>query len=198
MIAVCTAWYNDPSIIRMIESIPSDWDIILSYGLFTNCKAKEDIKLLDKVRTYRNVRIVRGYGLEVDIRNRYMEEMSPYDNMIMIDSDEYIMTLNREIFELHIQDLEYGLHMVEFEGKLVNGRFFVTPEKWRYHKSHKFITDGTTIQNINTGVSTIQGILLGHDENMRPQQIKDDINEYQKQLWAYESLNNIDTLSKVR
>ena len=196
-IAIVTVWYNDPSIIRMIESIPKEWPIIISYGLFTDSKAKEDLTLYNRVLLYPNVTIVERNGLEVDIRNRYMEEMKGFDYCLMMDSDEFITRYDETEFEESITSLEHDLHMIRFTGDIVNGRFFVNPSQWRYFKSHKFITDGKVTRSISKGGKTVDGIVLGYNEDMRSKELQDVINDYQDKLWEYESDHNIDRLSKV-
>ena len=85
-ICVGTVWYNDPSIFRMIDSIPEEWDIMIIDGRFTGSPAKDEYSskyLRDKILTYPNTTIHDKTGMEYEVRNTYLENSEGYDYCII-------------------------------------------------------------------------------------------------------------------
>ncbi len=195
-IAVCTAWGNDPSVIRMIESIPKDWDIFLVEGRFSYSKLPEfcDLELVKKVMKFPNVKILHRSGLEFDVRNRYLEEMKGYDFALMLDTDEHIIEYDHVDFENSVKDLKESYHLIDvlYNGQSKQqGRFFVKPFNWRYHNSHKYITNGKIVKAVFEADSMIKGIKVIHDDSIRSKELQETIEEYQQHLWKLESGRNL-------
>ena len=102
-ICVGTVWYQDPSIFRMIESIPKEWDILIVDGVFTGSDAKEKYsseELRDEILTYPNTKLFNRADLEYKVRNKYHEESEDYDYCLVIDSDEWITEFDSELFSV--------------------------------------------------------------------------------------------------
>ena len=184
----------------MIESIPTQWEIIVVDGRWTGNKAPDKFSskdLRDKVESYKNVTLIEYSGMEFEARNKYFEASSSFDILILIDSDEWISNFNEEIFYNYISHLTEGKHKIESpQSNSFIPRLFINPYRWRYYKSHKFLKfDDGAIENISHGVSVVNGIEISTDDKLRPAELAKYIEEYQKQLWKYETEQGIDRLA---
>ena len=176
----------------MIESIPKEWDIIVVDGRWTGSESPDKLSpkhLRDKVITYKNVTLIDFNGMEFESRNVYFEHSEYFDFLLQIDSDEWITTLDKELFYNYINKLESGMHTLPFDNNHTS-RLYVHPFDWRYWKSHKYLKHKGIIQQINRPDSRVNGIELSTNEDLRSDELKKTIKDYQKQLWKYE-----DTLS---
>ena len=195
-ISVVTVWGNDPLIFRMIQSVPKWWDIILVEGTFTDSKIPNhpNPEYLEQLKTYSNVTLFHRSGLEYEVRNKYLEQLEGYDYALMMDSDEYIEEYNEIQFCASIKRLNEGYYLIDsmYGDELrEQGRFFVNPYNFRYHNSHKYIINNNVTSAIFHAKKGLEGIALRHDDSLRPDIIKQDIEEYQQKLWIYESeMNN--------
>lgn len=192
-ICVGTVWYNDPSIFRMIESIPKDWTILVVDGKFTGSPAKEDYsneKIRNQVMSYPNVSLFDKTGMEYEVRNAYMQATIGYDYCLVIDSDEWITSLDKEVFYDNLKKSVFGTYLLEYnKGTTENtqyGRLIVDPHKWRHWKSHRFLEYNGHVTGIAEAGPMVKGIQLAFNEDLRPQELKDTIEQYQKQLWKHE------------
>lgn len=193
-VAIGICWGQDPCIFRLLDSIPKEWKIYVIDGRFTNSKLETEYaskKLRGRVSSYPNVELCNRSGMEYDVRNKYLEEMGGYDYAIMLDTDEYIIEYNKEVFEEHIKKLKEGYHLIDVwydNEQRQQGRFFINPNNWRYHKSHKYVTNGKEVKAIYKADSVILGITVRHDDAPRPEELKQIIEDYQQQLWKYEDV----------
>ena len=180
----------------MIDSIPKEWEIIVIDGRWTGNKAPDKFSskdLRDKVESYKNVTLVDGNDMEFEARNQYFERAEMFDILITIDSDEWIGTLNEELFYNYINNLDGGMHYLEFSNTHKSGsRLYVNPFEWRYYKSHKYLKHNGKIQQINRPDSMVNGIELLTNDDLRTEEMIKYINDYQKQLWKYEDTLNFD------
>lgn len=198
-ICVGIVWYQDKGIFRTIDSIPDTWDIIVVDGRFTGSKAPDEYSskdLRDRVKKYKNVTLVDYSGMEFQARNQYFERSEGFDILLVIDSDEWISSFNPEIFYNYVNTLKSGKHTIEFVAK--NSwvpRLFINPFKWRYYLSHRLLKyDDGAIQNVSHGDSKVNGIETSTNDDLRmPEQIK-YTEDYQTQLWAYETNVGLDKL----
>lgn len=195
-IAVVTVWGNDPLIFKMIESIPTWWDIILVEGTFTDSKVANhaNSEYVTRLEQYPNVKLYHRSGLEYQVRNKYLEEMDgeeeEYDYALMMDSDEIITNYHEIEFCESLKGLKEGYYLIDSlyaDGIRQQGRLFVSPANFRYHKSHKYlIHNDSSISAIFHAKKGLKGISLRHDDSDRPQDLKQNIEEYQYKLWKYE------------
>ncbi len=198
-IAVGVCWGQDPSIFRLLDSIPKSWKVFVIDGRFTNSNFKNEYsskELRNQLNMYPNVEIHKRAGMEYYVRDLYFELMEGYDYGLVIDSDEYIIYFDEKIFLENIKTLD-SLHLLEYQNTIHYGRFFVKPSRWRHYKSHKFVRRSGVVQSISQAQKVVKGLILAHDENLRSKPLQDIINAYQKQLWKYENENNINTLASV-
>lgn len=188
-ICVGTVFHDDPSIFRMIDSIPESWEIIIIDGRFTGSRAKEEFSskyLRSKILTYPNTTILDGIGMEYENRNRYLEASEWFDFLMVLDSDEWIDEFNPELFYNYISHLTEGLHSIEGDDYKYHSRLHVKPSEWRYYKSHKYFKHNGEIRNVNKGDSKVNGIKISMNDDLRSKELINTIHEYQKQLWKYE------------
>jgi hypothetical protein len=177
-VAVITVWYNDPSIIRMLDSIPKDWDIYVIHSLFNGCDLQNDEDLVEKVKNYDNVVISEKNGEEWEVRQYSMDITDIYDVRIILDSDEFIINYDESTFEDEIHELFKGYYAINCikNDKLTNyGRVFIN-EDVTYLKSHKYL-------NVGKPKDIFHSILIETNDDLRSTQIKNAIEEYQQELW---------------
>ncbi len=198
-ICVGLVWYEDPSVFRTIDSIPEDWEIIIVDGRFEGSKAETEYsseELRYKVKKYKNVTLIDFSGMEYQSRSVYFEHSEGFDILIVIDSDEWISYFDAELFYNYVKRLESGKHTINLVPK--NSwipRLFVDPSKWRYYKSHRNLKyDDGEIQNVSRGDSRVNGIEISTNEDLRSDKLKKTIQEYQDQLWIYETKEGIDDM----
>lgn len=177
----------------MIDSIPEEWDIMIIDGRFTGSSAKEEYSpkhLRDKILTYPNTSILNKTGMEHEVRNTYLENSDGYDYCLIIDSDEYIVQFDDELFYESLGELNHGLHLLEYnKGKPSHtqyGRVIVNPSEWTYINSHKFLKSRGSITQISHGDSLLRGIRMEFNEDLRPLELQNTINKYQEWLWINE------------
>ena len=193
-VCVGTVWFQDPSIFRMLDSIPKDWTVFVIDGRWIGSSAleKQSSKYLrDKVDMYQNVELITMPDIEEwDSRNTYHVLSRYYEYMLVIDSDECITELDIERFYNFITIMPEDLYLLEFERngeQSQRGRFMVNPFAWRHKLSHKwFVHDGKLKKISHASYPVIKGIKLKTDESLRPKELKDQINMYQEWLWDNE------------
>lgn len=194
-IGIC--WYNDPSIFRLLDSIPKEFKKIIIDGKFKLNKSINELSdrsLREKVIKYPNVTLIDAPNLaEPDKRNKYLEgNESKY--LIILDSDEYVVVADWTKFMESIRELEVGVHDIFIETDKQGGissypRLWVYPEHYRYRICHNIWTDtvrGIAYKSGNTGGKQIPGLLIGTDDDMRSKEYLDYTSAYQGKMIEFE------------
>ena len=113
-------WYNDPSIFRLLDSLPKQAKKIIVDGKFKMNPSKQDLSfkyLRDKVLEYDNIELIDAPNLdEPRKRDLYLID-NPYKYLIIMDSDEFIVSHRWDDFFNAIKDIDDGIHnLVGFNG----------------------------------------------------------------------------------
>ena len=131
--------------------------------------------------------------MEFEARNQYFERSEGFDMLMVIDSDEWISLFNAELFYNYVNKLKSGKHMIESQDNKWIPRLFIDPYRWRYYKSHRLLKyDNGAMQNVSRGDSKVNGIEMSTNEDLRDAKLKKYIEDYQIQLWAFETLEGLD------
>ena len=192
-------FYNDASIIRLLDSLPREVKKIVIDGKFKlnpNSKELSDESLRDMIKQYDNIFLIDAPNLsEPEKRQKYLTN-NEHKYLIIIDSDEYVINADWDKFYNKIQELDEGIHHIFFQtdnngGVSTYPRLWVNPKDWKYVKCHNIFKNDTLGLILKSGFSdgeTINEDLLfcGFDDNMRnPEHLKDTY-EYQVEMMKYE------------
>jgi hypothetical protein len=195
--AIC--WYSDPSIFRLLKSLPKECKKIVVDGKFKgnpNPNPLSHKMLRKRVMSFDNVTIIDAPNLsEPEKRNKYLEAMKPGEYLFIIDSDEYIKKADWETFYSRLITLKEGIHHVVFDTSARGGydlwpRVWANPRDWEYYECHCVFRNKKTGQIISnsakTGGGTFMSVIGDADDELRNAAWMDDTKEYQKHLFAHE------------
>ena len=95
-ICIATIWYNDPSIIRMITSLPEDIPILVIDGVFEGHDGDplSDEAIREQVKGYSNVTLIDAPNLDEPKKRQIYLDILMCKYTLVIDSDEYIQEAN--------------------------------------------------------------------------------------------------------
>ena len=190
-------WYNDPSIFRLLDSIPKEYEKIIIDGKFKlnpNGKELSDESLREKVLEYPNVILIDAPNLsEPDKRQKYLTD-NKHKYLLIIDSDEYVKYADWDKFYQFIETLESGIHHVFFEvdangGTSTYPRLWVNPSEWEYSLCHNIFKNDKLGLILKSGFSegkTIPGLLCGMGDELRSESYLKDTYDYQVEMIKYE------------
>lgn len=192
-----TIWYNDPSIIRMIESFPKEIPIVIVDGGFDG--GISDDELRKKVMSYKNVVLIDCPEKEVRKRQMLLYLCRNFKYCMVVDSDEYLYKCDWEEFLIDLFNLDEGIHHVMLEdlSRLENGKprisaygkLMINPIEWEYVKCHN------VLRNKKTGETNplhkfkgkiFENIMLRQDDDMRSKEYMEKHDEYIRKLIRYE------------
>lgn len=192
-------FYNDPSVFRLLDSLPREAKKIIIDGKFAlnpNKNNLSDNSLRQRILQYENVILLDYPNLsEPEKRQKYLDN-NECKYLIIIDSDEYVINADWNLFYQKIQELEQGIHHVMFkvddnDGATSYPRLWVNPKDWKYVKCHNIFKNDKLGLILKSGFSdgeTISENLIfcGMDDSLRsPQYIKDTF-DYQVLMMKYE------------
>ena len=189
-------FYDDPSILRLLDSLPREVKKIIIDGKFKfnpNNKELSDRNLRESILNYENVVLIDAPNLmEHEKRQLYLTgNNSKY--LFIIDSDEYILAADWNRFYDYVKTLESGIHDVFFETDNNGGtssypRLWVNPSEWKYVKCHNiFKNDKLGIfKSGNTGGTQCPAVLCGMGDDMRSPEYLKNTYDYQVKMIEYE------------
>lgn len=189
-------FYNDPSILRLLSSLPKEIKKIVIDGKFKfnpNANELSDEALRESILKYDNVELIDAANLlEPDKRQKYLTN-NEYKYLFIIDSDEYVLAADWDRFYDYILTLESGIHDIFFETDNNGGtssypRLWVNPKEWKYVKTHNiFKNDNVGIfKSGNTGGKQCPAILCGMGDDLRSEAYLKDTFDYQVKMIEYE------------
>ena len=192
-------FYNDASIIRLLDSLPREVKKIVIDGKFKlnpNSKELSDESLRDMIKQYDNIFLIDAPNLsEPEKRQKYLTN-NEHKYLIIIDSDEYVINADWDKFYNKIQELDEGIHHIFFQtdnngGVSTYPRLWVNPKDWKYVKCHNIFKNQKLGLILKSGFSdgeTINEDLLfcGFDDNLRDESQLKDTYEYQVEMMKYE------------
>ncbi len=192
-------WFNDPSIFRLLDSLPKECKKYVIDGKFAlnpNRKELSDEKLRDRVKQYENVILIDAPNLsEPEKRNTYLIE-NPHKYQINIDSDEYVIDADWDRFYSIIQDIEEGIHHIMFkvddnDGATSYPRLWVNPKDWRYVICHNIFKNeklGLVLKSgFSDGITIDANVLFcGMDDKLRSEEHLKDTYDYQVEMMKFE------------
>lgn len=189
-------FYGDPSIIRLLDSLPKQNKKIVIDGKFKFNPNKEELSdetLRESILKYDNVVLIDAPNLmECDKRQLYCTD-NDSEYLFIIDSDEYIIAADWARFFEYIHTLESGIHDIFFEVDNNGGvssypRLWVNPKEWKYVKTHNiFKNDNLGIfKSGNTGGTQCPGVLCGMGDELRSELYLKDTFDYQVKMIEYE------------
>lgn len=192
------SWYNDSGILRTLDSLPREAKKIIIDGKYKfnpNPQELSDRNLRESVLNYNNVVLIDAPNLmEHDKRQLYLDTKEKY--LIIIDSDEYVISADWDKFYDKIQELDSGIHHVFFKtdnsgGATTYPRLWVNPKEWKYSKCHNIFKNEKLGLILKSGFSdgeTISEELLfcGMDDTLRNSEYLKDTYDYQVEMMKYE------------
>lgn len=197
-LAVVTIWYNDPSIKRMIESLPSWLPIFVIDGKFGG--GLSDEKLRDEIRKYDNVILIDSPNLtEIEKRNVSLFLTRDFKYCLVMDSDEYVIESDWKRFFEEINKKDEGVYCIILEnttyGKDVEktsgyGKLIINPPIWEYVDCHNMLKNKKTgvTKSIHKMVSDFfENLVLRQDDKLRSEEYLKEHDEYIAELIKRES-----------
>ena len=169
-IAICICWYDNPSIFKLLDSLPKQALKIVVDGRFEGNPAEKPLSnphLRRKVSRYTNTVLIDAPDLtEAEKRQKYLTEMAKRGKKycFIIDSDEFVIQANWDMFYKRCEILpDNTIHNVLFNDPARGGlcmfpRLWINPEHWKYHrKSHRTFYNTVTKQVTTSGTSDPKG-----------------------------------------
>lgn len=201
VVGIC--WYNDPSVFRLLDSLPESMQKIVVDGRFKLAEFSEPLSdpiLRTEIRKYPRTIIVNAPDLlEPTKRNQYLNWMVGFKYGLMLDSDEFVQEADWSKFAENCRHFDHGIYGVNFTvdslgGKTVYPRLWVNPSEWRYHKCHNIFFNTRTKETANSGNASllwwnqpIEGIICGMNDDERDPEYVKSVFQYQEKLIEYES-----------
>ncbi len=191
-------FYNDPSITRLLDSLPKQAQKIIIDGRFAknpNSQELSDESLRDKIKSYDNVTLIDAPNLEEpEKRNMYLIQ-NTHKYQINIDSDEYIISADWDKFFDCVKNIDSGIHHILFKTDSGGGtsqypRLWVNPSHWKYVICHNIFKNNVTGEMIKSGFNhgeIILGILCGFGDELRSQEYLKDTFDYQVKMIEFET-----------
>lgn len=190
-------FYNDPSIFRLLDSLPREAKKIVIDGKFAfnpNPQELSDESLRDRIKTYDNVMLIDAPNLSEPEKRQIYLSNNPHKYLMIIDSDEYVLAADWPRFYNFILTLDSGIHHVFFEtdnngGTSTYPRLWVNPRDWRYVHCHNIFKNEKLGLVLKSGFSdgeTCPALLCGMGDELRSKEYLNDTYEYQVKLIEYE------------
>ena len=189
-------WYNDPSIIRLLDSLPESVPKIVVDGKFKFNAALEPLsnpELREKIREYPNTFLIDAPNLlEPDKRQIYLDTL-PTKALFIIDSDEWIHWADWQEFTRELSQLDYGVHQIEF---VENGEYFanypriwINPQDWQYVGCHNIFENKKTGERLRSSGTTghrFKSVQCSMNDHLRTPEYINQVCNYQKKMIEFE------------
>lgn len=192
-------FYNDPSILRLLDSLPEQAKKIIIDGKFRlnpNSKELSDDSVREAIRNYENIILIDAPNLSEPEKRQIYLTHNPHKYLIIIDSDEYVISADWDKFYSKIQELDGGIHHVFFQtdnngGVSTYPRLWVNPKDWKYVKCHNIFKNEKLGLILKSGFSdgeTINEELLfcGFDDKLRSPEYLKNTYDYQVEMMKFE------------
>lgn len=156
------------------------------------------------VRSYPNVIYERFIGMEHDKRQRYVDLAVKHqcDFILIIDSDEYILTADWDLFKenvVKVSKLYPGNNFFGIMNKYTPDgfkpedyspypRLWARPQECEYWKAHCIFRNksyGNPVRS-SSGGPIVEGLKMAAGDNMRTPEYLKAISEYQRRMLDYE------------
>lgn len=200
-LAVGICFYDDPSIIRLLDSLPQSIQKIVIDGRFKLSKFHNklsDETLRDKIKSYPKTILADAPDMyEHEKRNQYLKFMRGFKFGLMLDSDEYVSRADWSLFLADCRRFDDGIYGVHFDIDSGSGahypRLFVNPSDWSYYQKHNIFRNSKTNDLVHSSQASIQwqkeqlqGLSIGMNDNLRSEQYVNCVYDYQVELLKYE------------
>lgn len=196
MLVVGYSYYNDlKSIQRGLPTFVNNVDKV--FAIDGRYSFREGVDYSDDGSTeyisqFPNTVIRKFVGMEHDKRNEYLNLCKKDDVLIIIDSDEFVLEADWELFYENLNKIKKSvdnIHGIKFyyneKDWTPYPRIWIRPNEIRYHKTHNiFNVNGNLIRSPN--VKTVDGISMGMNDDLRSKEYLDKTSEYQKKMLEYE------------
>jgi hypothetical protein len=141
------------------------------------------------LESFGNVILDKFVGMEHDKRQRYVQlAKDKVDYIIIIDSDEYVLDADWDLFRENLDKNNDSISGVKF---YYNEKDWTPyPRIWKtghvnYWKTHNiFEVDGSLVRS--PILKTIEGISMSMNDNLRDEEYLLKTSEYQKRMLDYE------------
>ncbi len=187
--------YNDPSVIRLLDSLPEDVPKIYVDGKFLWNESGPELtnpELREKILSYPNTTIIDAPNLlEPDKREIYLNIDTKA--LFIIDTDEWIHWADWKLFREELSKLDYGIHQIEF---VENGQYFadypriwINPKDWKYVQCHNIFENKKTGERLRSSGTTghrFKSVQCSMNDHLRSKEYVENTMNYQKKLSAYE------------
>lgn len=187
--------YNDPSVIRLLDSLPGDVPKLYVDGKFLWNESGPELtspELREKIQSYPNVTIIDAPNLlEPDKREKYLNVDAKA--VFIIDTDEWIHWADWQLFREELKQLTYGIHLIEF---VENGAYFadypriwVNPKDWHYVQCHNIFENRKTGERLRSSGASgyrFKSVQCSMNDHLRSEEYVKSTFDYQKKLIAYE------------
>jgi len=189
-------WYDDPSIIRCLDSLPEEAPKIIVDGRFSLLDSASDLSdqtLRDAVNSYPNVTMIDAPGLpEPRKREKYLENDHRY--LFIIDSDEFVISADWERFAEQVSKLDCGIHSIPFQDENGNKygtypRVWCNPSDWGYWETHNIFVNkktGEMIRSSNALGITLDAVTCTMNDEMRTKEYIKAVYDYQVKMISHE------------
>ena len=188
-------WYNDPSIKRLLDSLPESVPKIIIDGKFSFLDSKQELsspELRELVKSYPNVTLIDAPNLlEPDKREKYLDVDAKA--VFIIDSDEWVSWADWDRFREELKPLQYGIHQIEF---VENGQYFanyprvwINPRDWHYVECHNIFENrksGERLRSSGTGGIMFKSVQCSMNDSLRSPEFVNQVFNYQKKMIEYE------------
>lgn len=190
-------WYNDPSIIRLLDSLPKQAKKIIVDGKFKMNPSKQNLSfkyLRDKVKEYDNVELIDAPDLDEPRKRDLYLINNDRKYLIIQDSDEFIVASDWDRFFDFIKDLDEGIHDLFIETDEMGGtstypRLWVNPKDWRYTMCHNIFKNeklGLILKSGKTHGKICPGLLFSTNDKLRNETYLKQVSEYQGHMIRFE------------
>lgn len=207
MIAVGLCFYNDlESLKRGVPTYADDVDYIFAIdGRFSLYDGPDysTPETVEYLKSFPNVIYDQFIGMEHEKRQRYVELCKKHniDYLLIIDSDEYILTNadwktfkgNAEKANLEHPndnffgiDFRYSQESIKPELFSPFPRLWIRPQECEYYKTHCFFKNRSGVVRSSSYAPKVEGIRMGLGDELRTPEYLNSISRYQGKMLDYE------------
>jgi hypothetical protein len=198
-LVILCCWWEDPSIFRLLDSLPEHLPKIVVDGKFKAVIGNNPLSsdaLRNKVKSYPNVLLIDAPNLsETDKRNVSLEWAQDYKYALVLDSDEYVKAANWDRFfdKIHLLPTGFKHILMEFDqtSLYANPRLIIDPKNWYHYKAHCIYKNNITGEiEHNTDhrddFLDEDTLIIGHDNTLRSAEREQLSLEYEKWIINHE------------
>jgi len=198
--AVGIIWYNDPSILRLIPQLNTDYVFVIDGKFPWNDCGKDNYSNKDLLGgfTGKNLIITDCPKDEVTKRNEYLKQCEVFNitYLIVMDSEEYLIEYDWDAFWNDVKDLPTGIYGIPFcrnypqESFTAMAKLIVNPKEFEYYKCHTLIKHRPTnriidLNSIELMIST--NLHITTDDKLRSKTYLEELEAYHSKLRPYET-----------